>query len=126
MKTTFKTILCALALSTSVAFAGLDSGANKPSRFETGIYKTQDGNLTVNLVKKTPDFASIAILNFKGEVLASEGVSKKQTKASIKFDLNNLPDGEYTVVVASKGERQTQAFSIASEKSVVTRTLTFE
>jgi hypothetical protein len=126
MKTTFKTILCALALSTSVAFAGPDSGANKPTKFETGIYKTKDGSLTVNLVKKSPEFASIAILNFKGEVLANEGIPKKQEKASIKFDLSSLPDGEYTVVVASKGERQTQAFSIASEKSVVTRTLSFE
>jgi hypothetical protein len=43
MKTIFKSLICALALSTSVAFAGPDKEAAKPTSFATGVYTTIDG-----------------------------------------------------------------------------------
>jgi hypothetical protein len=97
MKTSFKSILCALALSTSVAFAGPGSDCKKPTNFETGIYKSKNGNLNVSIDKQVTAYASVTLLSAKGDVLAREGVGRKQQKASFVFDVSALPDGEYAL-----------------------------
>lgn len=126
MKTTIKTLMCALALSTSVAFAGPDSDAKKPSTFATGIYQNADGNLNVNVVKNASVYTSITLLNANGQVLARESLAKKQTKGAIRFDISALKDGKYSLEIASKGEKEVKQFTISSEKTVTTRTLSFE
>lgn len=126
MKTSIKTLLCALALGTTIAFAGPGKGSSKPTTFATGIYKTIDGNLSVNIEKKVPAYASVTITNSNGDVLARESIGKKQIKGIIKFDLSSLPDGEYKVAILSKGEKEEQEFTITSVKPVVKRMLTFE
>ena len=126
MKNSFKSLICALALGTTVAFAGPDGGTKKPTTFETVIYKNIDGGINVNVEKKGFASAAVLITNAKGEVLAREGIGRKQTKAAVKFNVRELNDGEYKVTVVSKGEEVSKEFSITSEKSVVQRTLTFE
>ncbi len=126
MKTSFKTILCALALSTSVAFAGPGSDSKKPVYFETGIYKSKDGKLNVNIEKQVPAYASVALLSAKGDVLAREGVGRKQKKASFVFDISALPDGEYTLSIQSKGQQEVTPFTINSEKSTIKRYIAFK
>lgn len=126
MKTSMKTLICALALGTTVAFAGPGKGSSKPTTFSTGIYKTIDGNLSVNIEKKVPAYTSVTISNAQGDILARESIGKNQSKGIIRFNLSNLPDGEYKVAVLSKGEKEVKEFSISSEKSVVKRLLTLE
>lgn len=70
MKTSIKTLICALALGTTVAIAGPGKGYSKPTTFSTGIYKTLDGNLSVNIEKKIPAYASVTITSANGDVLA--------------------------------------------------------
>lgn len=115
MKTSIKTLICALALGTSVAFANPDSGAAKPSTFATGMYQTKDGDLKVNIIKSAPVLTTVLIMNANGDILARETLAKKQTKGSIKFDLSALRDGEYSIAVVSKGEKEVKKFTIASE-----------
>jgi flagellar hook assembly protein FlgD len=126
MKTSIKTLLAALTLSTTVAFAGPGSEAKKPVSFATGIYASKDGALNVNIDKKAPVYAALSILNESGEVLVRESLSRKQDKASYRFDMNNLPDGTYTVAIISKGEKQTVSFSLSSKKEITRRTLTLD
>lgn len=126
MKTTFKTLICALVLGTTVAFAGPGSEAKKPTTFATGVYKNAEGGLTVNVVKNAPAFASVAIVQANGNVLVRESLSRKQTKIVLKFDVNALPDGEYTLEITSKGEKEVKPFTINSETSVAVRHLEFE
>ena len=126
MKNSFKSLICALALGTTVAFAGPGGSAKKPTSFATVIYKNIDGGINVNIEKQGLATASVLITNAKGEVLAREGIGRKQAKAAIKFNLKDLNDGEYKVMVASKGEQVVKEFSITSEKEVIARTLTFE
>ena len=126
MKNSFKSLICALALGTTVAFAGPDGGTKKPTTFETVIYKNIDGGINVNVEKKGFASAAVIITNAKGDVLAREGIGRKHTKAAVKFNVRELNDGEYKVTVVSKGEEVSKDFSITSEKSVVQRTLTFE
>ncbi|MBU1820207.1 MAG: hypothetical protein KKG00_01680 [Bacteroidetes bacterium] len=126
MKTSIKTLLAALALSTTVAFAGPGSEAKKPVSFATGIYASKDGALNVSIDKKAPAYASLSIVDEKGEVLVRESLSRKQRSASYRFDMNNLPDGTYTVAIVSKGEKQTVSFSLNSKKEITRRTLTID
>ena len=126
MKNSFKSLICALALGTTVAFAGPDESAKKPTTFATVIYKNIDGGINVNVEKKGASSAAVIITNAKGDILAREGIGRKQMKAAIKFNVTDLNDGEYKVTVVSKGEEVSKEFSITSEKSVVARTLTFE
>ncbi|MPR32967.1 hypothetical protein [Salmonirosea aquatica] len=126
MKNSFKSLICALALGTTVAFAGPGESAKKPTTFATVIYKNIDGGINVNVEKKGLATAAVIITNAKGDVLAREGIGRKQMKTAIKFNLKDLNDGEYKVMVASKGEEVVKEFSITSEKSVIERTLTFE
>ncbi len=115
-----------MALGTTVAFAGPDGGTKKPVTFETAIYKNIDGGINVNVEKKGNAVAAVLITNANGDVLAREGIGRKQMKTAVKFHLNDLSDGEYKVTVMSKGEKISKEFSITSEKSVIERTLTFE
>lgn len=126
MKTTIKTLVCALALGTTVAFAGPGKGNSKPTTFATGIYKTIDGSLSVNIEKKVPAYTSVTISNSQGDILARESIGKKQNKGIIRFNLSNLPDGEYTVAVLSKGEKEEKNFVLTSHNIVTERTLSFE
>lgn len=126
MKNSFKSLICALALGTTVAFAGPDGGAKKPTTFQTAIYKNIDGDINVNVEKKGNASAAVIITNAKGDILARQGIGRNQNKAAIKFNVQGLNAGEYTVRVASKGEEVVKEFSITSEVSVTQRTLTFE
>lgn len=126
MKTSFKTLMCALVLGSTAVFAGPGKGTSKPTTFATGIYKTTKGDLSVNIEKKGVAPVTVLILNSKGEVLSREGLTRKQTKATIRFDVSNLQDGEYQVKVVSNGEKEVTDFSITSQASVVARTITLE
>ena len=126
MKNSFKSLICALALGTTVAFAGPDGGSKKPTTFETVIYKNIDGGINVNIEKKGTASAAVTITNANGDVLARQGIGRNQKKAAIKFNVQDLNAGEYKVMVASQGEEVVKEFSITSEVSVVERTLTFE
>jgi hypothetical protein len=126
MKNSFKSLICALALGSTVAFAGPGGAAKKPTTFETAIYKNIDGGINVNVEKKGNAVAAVLITNANGDVLAREGIGRKQMKTAVKFHLHDLNDGEYKVTVMSKGEVVSKEFSITSEKSVIERTLTFE
>ncbi|HEV7350103.1 hypothetical protein [Telluribacter sp.] len=126
MKNTFKTLICALALSTTVAFAGNEKEAAKPTTFATGVYTSLDGKLTVNVVKKSRIPTTVLIRNAAGDILTREFISKKQLKQSYKFDVSDLREGEYTVEVVGNGEKEVKSFTITSRILVTKRTLTVE
>ncbi|WP_247235502.1 hypothetical protein [Telluribacter sp. SYSU D00476] len=126
MKTIFKSLICALALSTSVAFAGPDKEAAKPTSFQTGAYTTIDGRLAVIIVKNSNIPTTVLIRNAGGDILSKEHVGKKHLKQCYKFDVSNLGDGEYTVEVIGNGEAEVRSFTISNQKQVTQRKLTIE
>jgi hypothetical protein len=126
MKTSFRTIALALALVSTVALARNDEKAKKGASIETGVYSSTDGTLHVNIEKSPTASASVVILNADGDVLIREGIGKKQTGVSFIFNLENLKDGKYELVVASQGKREVKEFTIQSEKTITQRRLTVE
>lgn len=126
MKNSFKSLICALALSTTVAFAGPGDNAKKPTTFEAVIYKNIDGGVNVNVEKTPLNYAAVLITTANGDLLTRQSIGKKQTKAAMKFNLRGLEDGAYKISVVSRGEKVEKEFTITSQEKVVKRTLTFE
>ena len=125
MKKSIKSLVCALALGTTVAFAGPGDNAEKPAAFGAVIYKNIDGGINVNVEKNSPAYAAILLTNANGDLLARQSIGKRQMKAATKFNLSQLHDGTYKIAVVSKGEKVEKEFVISSE-TMVERTLTFE
>ncbi len=126
MKNSFKSLFCALALGTTTAFAGPGDIHAKPTTFESGIYQNLDGALVVNLHKSNLASAEVIIKDANGDILAREGVGRRQQKACTKFNLDALRDGEYQLEISSKDEKTVRDFTINSETAVTKRALTFE
>lgn len=126
MKKSIKSLICALALSTTVAFAGPGDNAKKPTTFEAVFYKNIAGGVTVNVEKTASNFAMVFVHNDLGDLLASQSIGKRDKKACIKFNLSELRDGAYKVSVMSKGEKMEREFRISSQEKVVERTITLE
>jgi hypothetical protein len=126
MKNSFKALICALALSTTAALAGTETDATKPSRFSTGVFPSQDGKLTVHLVKESPISTTILIRNANGDILTREHVGKKQMRHSYKFDVSSLTDGEYSLEVVGNGQKEVKYFAISSRTTVTQRVLTLD
>ncbi len=126
MKTSIKSLICALALSTTVAFAGPGDNAKKPTTFGAVIYKNIDGGVNVNVEKTASNYAAVLITNENGDILARQSIGKKERKACMKFNLHELQEGAYKISVVSKGEKVEKEFTITSQETVVERTLTFE
>lgn len=126
MKKSFKSLICALALSTTVAFAGPGDYAAQPTTFGAVIYKNIDGGVNVNIEKTVPNYAAVLITNANGDLLTRQSIGKRQMKACMKFNLSGLQNGAYKISVVSKGEKVEKEFTITSQETVVERTLTFE
>ncbi len=126
MKNSFKSFICAMALSTTVAFAGPGDRNSKPTTFEASIYTNIDGALMVNVEKTSTAGAAVLIKNASGDIIAREGIGRRQKKSAMRFDLSALRDGEYKLEIVSKGERIVRDFALSSETTVVKRALTFE
>ncbi|GAB2789126.1 hypothetical protein GCM10027275_37600 [Rhabdobacter roseus] len=126
MKTSFKTLICALALSTTVAFAGTEKETNKPTTFATGVYATNSGKISVGIEKEAGVATTILLRNALGDIIHSEHVSKKQTKYQGKFDVSELQPGQYTLEVVANGEKEVKSFTISAPKVVAERTIAIQ
>lgn len=126
MKTSFKTIALALALISTGAFAKTNENSPESTTFSTGVYTTSEGNLHVNVKKTASASASVVILNPQGTPLVREGIARKETDASFLFHLNDLKDGKYQLVVASKGKKEIKEFTVQSSKTITERKLTLD
>ncbi|GHB80742.1 hypothetical protein [Persicitalea jodogahamensis] len=126
MKKSIKTLICALALGTTVAFAGPGDNAKKPTTFGAVIYKNIDGGVNVNVEKSVANYVAVLVTNANGDLLARQSIGKKEKKACIKFNLQGLQDGAYKISVVGKGEKMEKEFTITSQETVVERMLTFE
>ncbi len=126
MKKSIKSLICALALGTTVAFAGPGDYIKKPATFGAVIYKNIDGGLNVNVEKKASVYAAILITNASGNLLTRQSIGKNRKKANMKFNLSRLQSGTYKISVVSQGDKLEKEFTITSQETVVERTLTFE
>ncbi len=128
MKTIIKSLVCALALGTTVAFAHPTDEKSKDSRpvpaFESSTYVSADANLRVAVKKNTSDRVYITLRNTEGVVLFTETIGKKESSYAAKIDVKDLNDGVYQLEIFSGKDRVVKKLNLTSQKVETQRVVT--
>jgi hypothetical protein len=105
MKTIANTLLIAFTLFTSLATVSQANPIDRPGKpaatYATSFYTAIDGRLVLSLTKAVGQPVSIRLSQAGGVTLFTQQVTKRQTKAQVRFDVSELPDGAYTVEVSN-------------------------
>lgn len=123
MKTLVTTLVCALALSSTVAFASDPTEDKKVKPLQIGVFTTKEAKIQMAVRKGAGERAVITLRDAKQNVIHEEVMSKKSEKFDARFDVSNLSDGDYTLeVIAGKDKVQKQV-SIKSQKEATLRSV---
>ena len=96
MKTLVTTLVCALALSSTVAFASDPTEDKKAKPLQIGVFTTKEAKIQMAVRKGAGERAVITLRDAKQNVIHEEVMSKKSEKFDARFDVSNLSDGDYT------------------------------
>lgn len=116
MKTLVTTLVCALALSSSVAFASDPTEDKKAKPLQIGVFTTKDSKIQMAVRKGVGERAVITLRDAKQNVIHEEVMSKKSEKFDARFDVSELAEGSYTLEVASGKDKIQKQVSIKSQK----------
>ncbi|CAG4992798.1 hypothetical protein DYBT9275_01040 [Dyadobacter sp. CECT 9275] len=113
MKTLFKSVaLFVMLASLSYTASAADVTHAEKKGFETGIFCDKSGKLNVNVDKYNRASTVIRIVNDKGTEVYREAYGKNQMKLRSTIDLNEYPNGNYTLEISSDGQNQENKFEI--------------
>ncbi|MFN3379982.1 T9SS type A sorting domain-containing protein [Runella zeae] len=130
MKTIIKSIACALALTTSVAFASNVEEKTTDNRpvptFESSTFVTADANIRVAIKKNAAEKVYILLKSTDGQVIFSETIAKKSMAYAAKINVNDLADGVYQLEISAGKERVVKQLNLASKKIEVERKVTVQ
>ncbi len=130
MKTIIKSIACALALTTSVAFAKPTEDKTSTTRpeatFESSAFVTADANVRVAIKKNAPQKVYLTLKNANGDVLFAETVGKKEMAYAAKINVSDLNDGSYQLEITSGQNRVVKQLNLVSKKVETQRQVTVQ
>lgn len=130
MKTFIKSIACALALTTTVAFAHPTeekTSNNRPeATFESSAFVTADANLRVAIKKNAPQKVYLTLKSKDGQVLFAETIGKKEMAYVAKINVSDLTDGTYQLEITSGQNRVVKQLNLSSKKVEVQRQVIVE
>lgn len=126
MKTLITSLLFALSVAgSSTSFAqdhnSILNGADLTT--QTTVLPVNDGKVDV-VVGKTDRQLSIQIVDQQGRTLASKSVKNLASPSRYRFDLNELPDGVYELVITEGGHRQVSDIVLDTHTTDTYRTIT--
>lgn len=130
MKTFIKSIACALALTTTAAFAHPTeekTSNNRPeATFESSAFVTADANVRVAIKKNGSQKVYLTLKNKEGQVLFAETIGKKSMTYAAKINVSDLNDGTYQLEITSGQNRVVKQLNLSSKKVEVQRQVTVE
>lgn len=129
MKTIIKSIACALALTTSVAFAhptDEKTSKNEAPTFESSMFVTADANLRVAVKKNTHQKVHLTLKDSNGALIYTTTIGKNEMKYAAKINVNELADGAYQLEIASGNNRVVRNVNLSSKKVEFQRNVTVE
>lgn len=117
MKTSFKTFALVIAFLASFAFnAFADEKENKKvTGFGTGIFVSKSHKLFVSVDKYNDANAVLTLTDKSGKAIYHETLNKRVDKIRKVLDINNLPEGSYTIKIFSNGERYSKTIEVAEK-----------
>jgi hypothetical protein len=123
MKTLVTTLVCALALSSTVAFASDPTEDKKAKPLQIGVFTTKEAKIQMAVRKGAGERAVITLRDAKQNVIHEEVMSKKSEKFDARFDVSNLADGDYTLEVTAGKDKVQKQVSIKSQKEATFRSV---
>jgi len=130
MKTILKSIACALALTTTVAFAhstdDKTSENNAAPTFESSSYVTTDASLRVTVKKNSQQRVYLTLKDANGALVYTTTIGKKEMQYAVKINVSELADGAYELEIASGQNRVVKHLNLSSKKVEVQRNVTVE
>jgi hypothetical protein len=127
-----KTLIASVMISfifgiSSTSFAQTsNSGSFKSAVVEQGsfvIHALKTGNIDVTLEKPEGEKRLIQVVDSHGLTLASIEIGKNRPVSRTRFDLNELPDGVYHVVVIEGYQKQVKDVVLSTTLSDTFRTI---
>ncbi|WP_229206244.1 hypothetical protein [Dyadobacter fermentans] len=114
MRPSIKTIAMTMVIAATFAFNAVaeDKEGKKAVVFETGIFASKAGKLHVNVDKYTNNKALIVITNYKGEAIHRDVISRSTDKFRKAYNINELPEGSYTVEITANGKKVEKHFDV--------------
>lgn len=119
MKKFISSVLVALALSAStVTFANSDKEKAVAS-YQVGMYPSAEvAKLNVVVAKEKGVALDVVLMNNNGLILATHRLSKNETTTRTRFDLSELQDGNYKVVVSDGSSKVIKEVNLLTKKPV--------
>ncbi|CCH51476.1 hypothetical protein BN8_00403 [Fibrisoma limi BUZ 3] len=135
MKTVFKSLLVAFALTTAYT---VDAKTTAPSiddvvvkkteaSYQVAIYPTANYDvLNVIVEKPATKVLQIRVVDNKGNELAAQSLNRKSGTYRVKFNLQQVTDGQYKVEVNDGQTTNTYPFTVSTKAPVVERTISLQ
>lgn len=119
MKTFISSVLVALAVSAStVTFANTDN-EKKASSYQVGLYPSvEKAKVNVMVAKEKGTALDVILLDRRGLILATHRLCKSETSTHTRFDLSDLQDGTYKIVVSDGSSKVEKDFNLQTKKPV--------
>lgn len=123
MKTLATSLLIAASLIVSATgFAQNSQSTATTPKTPMTIQPTTNGKVDV-VVGETDGHLSIQVVDQQGHTLSKRAVYKEESNTRIRFDLSELPDGVYQLVVTEGTSRQTNAIVLNTQSADTYRTI---
>ncbi len=94
-----------------------DSAANSdaPASFQSSVYASSTHSLRVAVDKDQRHVVAVELLDEQGHVLCKQFVAKKISTYRARFDLNDLPNGHYQVVITDGAAIKTRSVDLTTQ-----------
>ena len=122
MKTLFASALLALTIATSSTSFAADNKetAGTKSTYQSVVYPViNTTKIRVNISKEKSTRINVSLKNEAGETLAVERLGKGHESSAVRFDLNELEDGIYQVVISDGNTKQVKEIKLKTNVPTV-------
>ena len=119
MKTFISSVLVALAVSAStVTFANNDN-TKTAATYQVGMYPSAEtAKVNVMVAKEKGQALNVKLLDGNGAVLATHQLDKNDTTTRTRFDLSQLEDGNYKIVVGDGASKIVKEVNLQTKTPV--------
>ncbi|GAB3256609.1 hypothetical protein GCM10027347_18520 [Larkinella harenae] len=119
MNTFISSVLVALAVSTSTpTFANTDN-EKKADSYQVGLYPSlEEAKVNVMISKEKGAALDVLLLDSKGLILATHRLNKSETVTRTRFDMSELQDGTYKIVVSDGSSKIEKEVNLQTKKPV--------
>ncbi|MEO6287480.1 MAG: hypothetical protein ABIN80_21345 [Dyadobacter sp.] len=127
-----KTLIASVLLTVSMAVsstgfahgnpaASASTAQNDDTKFS--VVTGKNGKIDVTVIKSDLKTVSVKVVDKSGHTLANKMISKGNAATRTRFDLNQLPDGAYQVILIEGDNQQVKDIELNTQDAETLRTV---